>query len=88
MVHVSDKAEELAFLLENQILRPVKKVVFFGGEEYVLHDVYLVEPEYIWKGEGWMRGVFDYEDGCVVFRKAWFPIIDMIKRLNDAVITD
>lgn len=66
-------------LVERGFVLPLCSVRTFNGEEYAFEGTWIFNPEHVWKGEGWQRGVFDWEDGRAVFREPWLPVYTLLK---------
>lgn len=87
MKAISNASEGLGFvddgvsysrLIERNIFLPIHAVDVYENKRYEVKSV-ILNPERVWKGEGWTRGVFDIEEGRMVFRKYWPPILDVLR---------
>ena len=65
-------------LVERNILLPIDAVDVYKDKRYEV-KFFILNPNLAWKGEAWMRGVFDIEEGKMVFRQAWLPILDLLR---------
>lgn len=69
--------EMLPCLLESGFVLKINRVEDYRGEAKEFDKLYILNPEHIWKGESWMRGVFDIELGAIKFLRAWLPVCDL-----------
>ena len=75
-----DDINEYSFLIERNYLLPVNRIIDYYGESLQIKNLFILNCDYLWKGESWMRGVYTYEGGVIRYLQPWIPAVDTIEK--------